>query len=101
MKTRASRRASQFSTQATGLMQRVLRSFLMRERAVLAFLLSVVPGFAWGPEGHRLVARIAEDLLTPAAAARAGEGSEGFAGIGRTASGADCSRLAAGSTAVE
>lgn len=42
----------------------------MRERALLAFLLSVIPGFAWGPEGHRLVARIAEELLTPAAAAR-------------------------------
>src|SRR5690242_8537013 len=69
-KTRASRRASHFRPQATRLIQRVLRSFLMRERALLAFLLSVIPGFAWGPEGHRLVARIAEELLTPAAAAR-------------------------------
>lgn len=70
MKTRASRRASHFRNPATRFTQRVLRSFLMRERALLAFLLSVIPGFAWGPEGHRLVARMAEDLLTPAAAAR-------------------------------
>lgn len=70
MKTRASRRASHFCTQATRLIQCVLRSFLMRVRALLAFALCVIPGFAWGPEGHRLVARMAEDLLTPAAAAR-------------------------------
>ena len=35
-----------------------------------ALILSAAPGFAWGPEGHRLVARMAQDLLTPAAAAR-------------------------------
>jgi hypothetical protein len=36
----------------------------------LVLLCSTAPGFAWGPEGHRLVARLAQDRLTPEAAAR-------------------------------
>ena len=38
----------------------------------LGFVLAVysLPGFAWGPEGHRLVARMAQQMLTPEAADR-------------------------------
>ena len=42
----------------------------MRKLSVLAFSLFAVPGFAWGPEGHRLVGRIAQGMLTPAAEAQ-------------------------------
>ena len=42
----------------------------MRGFALLALALCSFPGYAWGPEGHRLVARLAEGMLTPAAAAR-------------------------------
>ncbi len=42
----------------------------MRALAWLALFIWANPGFAWGPEGHRLVARMAQDLLTPAAAAQ-------------------------------
>jgi hypothetical protein len=41
-------------------------------RSLLCFVLAVLsqPASAWGPEGHSLVARIAESQLTPAARAR-------------------------------
>lgn len=42
----------------------------MRALTLLAVLLSTTPGFAWGPEGHRLVAQMAQEMLTPEAAAR-------------------------------
>jgi hypothetical protein len=42
----------------------------MRALTVLALILCSAPGFAWGPEGHRLIARMAQDRLTPPAAAR-------------------------------
>jgi hypothetical protein len=44
----------------------------MTTRAVypLVLLISASSGWAWGPEGHSLVARIAETQLTPAARAR-------------------------------
>jgi hypothetical protein len=67
--TRASRRVSLVRNQARRFL-RVLRSFFMRGRALLVFVVYAIPGFAWGPEGHRLAARLAENLLTPAAAAR-------------------------------
>ena len=35
---------------------------------LLLFLLAVsAPAFAWGPQGHEIVARIAADNLTPSA----------------------------------
>lgn len=42
----------------------------MRAFRLLVLTVCSIPGFAWGPEGHRLVARMAQDRLTPAAAAR-------------------------------
>jgi hypothetical protein len=42
----------------------------MRKFAVIAVVAGCLPSFAWGPEGHRLVARIAQAQLTPAARAR-------------------------------
>ena len=42
----------------------------MRALVCLALTACSIPGFAWGPEGHRLVARMAEEMLTPAAADR-------------------------------
>jgi nuclease S1 len=47
----------------------VLLSSVMRRAAVLAWVLSVRLAFGWGTEGHRLVIRIAEGMLTPAARA--------------------------------
>ncbi|HEV2445864.1 MAG TPA: S1/P1 nuclease [Candidatus Sulfopaludibacter sp.] len=40
---------------------------------ILAALCGSLPALAWGPEGHDLVARIAEAQLTPAAKARVAE----------------------------
>jgi hypothetical protein len=49
----------------------MLRSGLMRKAAAIVALLAVCPyTLAWGPEGHRLVARIADTQLTPAAKAK-------------------------------
>jgi len=42
----------------------------MYKLALIGLLVSSLPGFAWGPEGHALVARIAEGELTPAVKAR-------------------------------
>jgi hypothetical protein len=42
----------------------------MRSVAVVALFASGVTALAWGPEGHSLVARIADAQLTPAARAR-------------------------------
>jgi hypothetical protein len=42
----------------------------MRKSAPIGLLLVCLPAFAWGPEGHTLVARIAETQLTPAVRAR-------------------------------
>jgi len=42
----------------------------MRTRTALILALFSLPSFAWGPEGHRLVGRIAQTLLTPDAEAR-------------------------------
>lgn len=42
----------------------------MRRVGSLVLVLYSLPGFAWGPEGHRLVARMAQEMLTPEAAAR-------------------------------
>jgi hypothetical protein len=42
----------------------------MRGLALLALMIYSMPGFAWGPEGHRLVARMAQEMLTPEAAER-------------------------------
>jgi|SRR5579871_1010114 len=42
----------------------------MRGLALLALTIYSLPGFAWGPEGHRLVARTAQEMLTQAAAER-------------------------------
>jgi hypothetical protein len=42
----------------------------MRKLTVLAVIAGCLPTFAWGPEGHNLVARIADAQLTPAARAR-------------------------------
>jgi hypothetical protein len=39
----------------------------MRRAAALVLFTSFVPALAWGPEGHRLVARLAEANLTPEA----------------------------------
>jgi S1/P1 Nuclease len=47
----------------------MLRSSLMRRAAVLAWILSARLAFGWGTEGHRLVVRIADGMLTPAARA--------------------------------
>jgi S1/P1 Nuclease len=45
----------------------------MRKVIFAAFLAAAAPLFAWGPEGHNLVARIAEAQLTPAVHARVAE----------------------------
>ncbi|MGA2724710.1 MAG: S1/P1 nuclease [Bryobacteraceae bacterium] len=42
----------------------------MRKMAGIAVIAGCLPTFAWGPEGHSLVARIADAQLTPAARAR-------------------------------
>ena len=42
----------------------------MRRLALLALAVYSLPAFAWGPEGHRLIARIAQETLTRAAADR-------------------------------
>jgi hypothetical protein len=42
----------------------------MRPALVLSLIAAGLPAFAWGPEGHSLVARIAEVQLTPAVRAR-------------------------------
>jgi hypothetical protein len=42
----------------------------MRKFVVVAVIAGCLPTFAWGPEGHSLVARIAHAQLTPAARAR-------------------------------
>jgi hypothetical protein len=42
----------------------------MRKFVVVAVIAGCLPTFAWGPEGHSLVARIAEAQLTPVARAR-------------------------------
>lgn len=42
----------------------------MRKSGLIWLVLGCVPAFAWGPEGHDLVARIAESQLTPAVRAR-------------------------------
>jgi hypothetical protein len=42
----------------------------MRKFVVVAVIAGCLPTFAWGPEGHSLVARIADAQLTPAARAR-------------------------------
>jgi hypothetical protein len=41
--------------------------------AVILSLFSIFPAHAWGPEGHNLVARLAQAHLTPAAAAKVQE----------------------------
>jgi hypothetical protein len=45
----------------------------MRKFVVVAVIAGCLPSFAWGPEGHSLVARIAHAQLTPAARARVDE----------------------------
>jgi hypothetical protein len=45
----------------------------MRKYALLALLCAGVPALAWGPEGHDLVARIADAQLTDKARARVAE----------------------------
>jgi hypothetical protein len=42
----------------------------MRAIALLSLAVTALPAFAWGPEGHALVARIAETQLTPEVRAR-------------------------------
>jgi hypothetical protein len=42
----------------------------MHKWTAIALLAGALPGFAWGPEGHRLIARIAEAQLVPAAHTR-------------------------------
>jgi hypothetical protein len=42
----------------------------MRRLGLLVLVIYSRPGFAWGPEGHRLVAGMAQQMLTPEAAAR-------------------------------
>jgi hypothetical protein len=54
----------------------------MRPRVSILFLSLTSFTFAWGPEGHNLVARIAESQLTPAAHAQVVE----ILGAGRTMS---------------
>lgn len=52
----------------------------------LVLLCTALPAFGWGPQGHRLVARLAEQELTPAARAEitrllAGESDPTLAGV--------------------
>lgn len=42
----------------------------MRKLVAVAILIGCLPAFSWGPEGHNLVARLAEARLTPEARAR-------------------------------
>jgi len=42
----------------------------MRKRALAAILCGTIPALGWGPEGHSLIARIAEAQLTPAVHAK-------------------------------
>jgi S1/P1 Nuclease len=42
----------------------------MRALAILSLTLTALPAFAWGPEGHALIARIADVQLTPEVRAR-------------------------------
>src|ERR1700683_70251 len=42
----------------------------MRKRALVAILCGSIPALGWGPEGHSLIARIAEAQLTPAVHAK-------------------------------
>lgn len=65
-----------------------LSSFLFRARCGFVLLLALValPAFGWGAQGHRLVARLADAELTPAARAEvakllAGEADPTLAGI--------------------
>jgi hypothetical protein len=51
----------------------MLPSTLMRPLALLCVTSFLAPLYAWGPEGHSLVARIAEAQLTAAARARVAE----------------------------
>ncbi len=43
----------------------MIRYVFMRKTALIALLAITVPTYAWGPEGHSLIARIAEAQLTP------------------------------------
>src|SRR5436305_12076598 len=45
----------------------------MHKFTAAMLLAGVLPAFGWGPEGHNLVARLAEPRLTPAARARVAE----------------------------
>ena len=51
----------------------MLGCYLMHKLWVIAALCGSSPALAWGPEGHSLVARIAEAQLTPAAKAKVAE----------------------------
>jgi hypothetical protein len=42
----------------------------MRKKALAAILCGTIPALGWGPEGHSLIARIAEAQLTPAVHAK-------------------------------
>src|SRR5690242_20579764 len=48
----------------------MLPSTFMRPLLFVCLVATSVPGFAWGPEGHSLVARIADAQLNPAVHAR-------------------------------
>ena len=54
----------------------------MRRLAMIAWMAGSMPVFGWGPEGHSLVARIAEAQLTEAVRARVAE----ILGAGKTMS---------------
>ncbi len=41
----------------------------LRSAAILTALAVATPAFAWGPQGHRVIAKVAEDRLSPAAKA--------------------------------
>jgi hypothetical protein len=45
----------------------------MQNRALAAILCGTIPALGWGPEGHSLIARIAEAQLTPAVHAKVAE----------------------------
>ena len=60
----------------------------MRQLGLLLALYSL-PGFAWGPEGHRLVARMAQEMLTAEAADRIQVTLQPGENIGALASWAD------------
>jgi hypothetical protein len=42
----------------------------MRKSTLIGVLICCLPALAWGPEGHSLVARLADGMLTPAARAQ-------------------------------